>query len=259
MTIDVTIIVATHNSASLIGLTLDSLLEQEMATIEILIIDANSKDRTLEMIQQIRDPRIRLFTVSAFNRYEMFNFGINHAHGAYLNFLTPGDIYISPKTTLEMMKLAKDACEPDLLFCGSVLRDGQNDTKILFRPLTLSLLQDGKQPTTLQAIWFKKELFAKFGKFDPSLSLRGGYDLLCRAAIDPAFTFTSVRRVFCDYDLRFVTKSMVIRHFFETAKILYRHFGLWTVIRWIFVQNDIRRFLALWKRSLHISLFGKSP
>lgn len=254
----VSIIIPTLNCSQLISQTLESLLIQEYPDFEILIIDGGSTDRTLEVINSYHSHRISVFSVSGYQKYEMFNKGISHASGIYLAFLFPGDFYITKNTLKIMMSLALDHSHPALVYCGTLLRDGKTEVKILYRPLTLDLLKNGQQPTSLQSCWFSIDAFAVLGKFNAHLNMRGGFDLLCRFKLNNRLQFASIQHVFTDYDLRFVTRANVISHFRETFLIVRKYFGFSTAFKWLFIQKDLRRILGLWYRNIKIAFLGRS-
>lgn len=253
----VSIVVPSYNCSQTIASTIDSILAQDYPSFEVLVVDAESSDRTVEAIKRFRDDRIHLYSYSEFQRYEMMNRGIAHAQGEYINFLFPGDFYLSNYALRMMMTIALENKKPDLVYCGSLLRDGKTEVKILYRILNINQLKRGQQPTSLQACWFKRESLIEIGKFPQNYYLRGGFDLLCRYALKPSFTFASTKRIFTDYDLRWVTKRMVIRHFWETMRTIYRYFGFLTVVSWLFVQKDTKRFIKLSWRSAKIAITGR--
>jgi len=253
----VSIVIPTFNCVHTIALTLDSILSQVYTSFEILVVDAGSTDRTLEVIKNYREDRIQIFSVAAFQRYEMLNKGISQASGEYVNFLFPGDFYLGREVLKQMMAMALSHQKPDLVFCGTFLRDGKSEPKILFRHLTLKLLRLGHQPTSLQSCWFKIDTLKKLGKFDMSYNQRGGYELMCRFALHHNLKTVSTNRVFTDYDLRSVTRRMVTTHFFETMKTLFHYFGIGAVFRWLFHQKDTSRFLKLWLRNARLAFLGR--
>lgn len=254
----VSIIVPVYNAAQSIELTLNSLVHQNYPDFEIIVIDAGSTDRTLEVVKSYHQPNIQVFTVSNYQRYEMLNRGISQAGGLYINFLFPGDFYISADTLKYAMTLALDHDNPELLFSGTLLRDGRSEVKILYRHLSVKLLRRGQQPTSLQSIWFRRDVFRELGKFNPRYGMRGGYEFLCRFALHKRLKTVSTNRVLTDYDLRLVTLGMVVRHFWETLITLLRYFGLGATLRWLFFyQKDTRRIVTLWWRNLRIAFTGK--
>ena len=253
----VSVIIPTCDSTERISLTIDSILEQHYPDFELIIVDAGSRDRTLEVIKNYRDERIHIYSVSGFQRYEMLNKGISQASGEYINFLFPGDFYIHREALHEMMTVVLDRQKPDLVYCGTLLRDGKSDPKILYRSLSLSLLRRGQQPTSLQSCWFKLDTFHLLGKFDTSYSLRGGFELMCRFCLHPDLREESIDVVLTDYDLRLVTRSMVWSHFKETLTTIRHYFGYMAAVRWLFIQKDFFRMLRIWFRTLKVAFLGR--
>lgn len=252
----ISIIIPAYNCSQSIALTLDSVLYQDYPRLEIIVIDAGSTDRTLEIIKGYQDLRLRIYSVTGYLRYGMINRGISQASGLYVNILFPGDFYIHRRALRLMMDLAVEHEYPHLVYCGTLLRDGISEVKILFRSFTLNLLKYGQQPTSLQSCWFHQDVFKMIGKFDPTFRLRGGYDFLCRLMLNKRTRFAATSRVLTDYDLRLVTRRMVIRHFWETLKIIRKYFGWKAVLSWLIRQKDVSRFVRLWLRNLKIVFVG---
>ena len=92
----VSVVIPCYNHSAKIALTLDSILGQNYPKFEILVIDAGSSDRTLQVVKNYRDERIHVYSVSGYRRYEMLNKGISQASGTFVNCLFPGDFYIYP-------------------------------------------------------------------------------------------------------------------------------------------------------------------
>lgn len=253
----VSIIIPTINCASIIPITLESLLVQDYPDFEIIIVDGGSEDRTPEVIERYRSNKIHLYSIALCSRYEMLNRGLSQSQGEYINFLFPGDFYLHPKTLKSIIALALDKDRPQLVYCGTLLRDAKTEVKVLYRELTLDLLKRGQQPTSLQSCWFRSDALRKLGKFNPTYSQRGGFDVMCRFMLQKDFRFASQKRILIDYDLRSVTREMVITHFLETMRTIYTYFGFFAMMRWlIFYQKDFRRITRLWMRSLRLAFSG---
>lgn len=254
----VSIVIPTFNCAQTIETTLERILQQIYPDFEVVIVDSGSTDRTLEAVRAARSDKVRIFTTSRYQPYEMLNKGISQATGKYINFLFPGDFYIYSETLKEVMSLAIEHEQPEIAFCGTLLRDGRREVKILYRHLTMKLLKRGQQPTSLQSIWFRSDVFRKLGKFNTTYQLRGGYEFLCRFALHKNLGAISTNRVLTDYDLRMVTREKVILHFWETLKTIWRYFGLAPTLRWfLFYQGDVRRLFRLWSRGIKVAFTGK--
>ncbi len=253
----VSIIIPTHNSAAWIPETIESLLDQDYEDFEIIIVDAQSSDRTLEVVKSFRSDKIRICSVSHYQPYEMANRGITLAEGEYINFLLPGDFYLYNETLKHVMSTAIDTRRPELVYCGCLIRDLESEVKIFFRPLTLEHLKLGQQPTSIESCWISKETFRKLGKFNPHYEMRGGFDLLCRFLLDGKLKYAFTTRVLTDYDLRGYKKEQILTHFKETWQIIKENFGLFAALSWLIKQKDLLRISKLWMKSLRTAFFGR--
>ena len=111
------IILPTHNSASGIEKTLDSLIGQTLGfkkNIEVIIIDNNSIDRTEEICKAYLDKypdNIKFFqnTTSIAK-----NLGLEHASGKYVGFLENND-YLSKSTLKHVLNFIKKNPTTDLI------------------------------------------------------------------------------------------------------------------------------------------------
>lgn len=252
----VSVVIPTYNCAQSISETIESVLSQDYPDLELVVIDGGSTDQTLEVVKSFPRNSLHVYSVGTHQRYEMLNIGLSHANGLYLNFLFPGDFYLSPQTVRILMELALDHHKPHLVYCGAVLREASHDVKMLYRPLSLELIKLGRQPTSLQSCWIRADTFHLVGKFPSDYSLRGGYDFLCRFLLKGDLRFVSIRRALTDYDLRGVGRRAIMVHFWETWKALHKYFGWKTAFRWLCIQKDTTRFLRLWRRSIRLALFG---
>lgn len=253
----ITIVIPTYNDARKIGITLENILAQSYPDFEVLVIDAASSDRTIEIVQSFRNDRIRLSSVSSYNRYEMLNKGIFLARGLYINFMFPGDYYLQKETFQIMMQLAHSKDWASLVYCGCLIREGEKEAEFLYRNFNLDQLKLGRQPTSLQSVWFHKLVFQEIGKFDTRYTIRGGFDLMCRIIRDERLTHAGTKRILTDYDLRTVTKEMLITHFIETAQVLKRNFGIIALMKWLISQKDLKRYTRYLYNSFKKALVGK--
>ncbi len=253
----ITIVIPTFNDARKIGVTLENILAQNYPDFEVLVIDAASTDRTIEIVKSFRNEKIRLSSVSSYNRYEMLNKGIFLARGLYINFMFPGDYYLQKETFQIMMQLAYSKEYASLVYCGCLIREGEKEAKFLYRAFCFEQLKRGRQPTSLQSIWFHKQIFQEIGKFDTRYTLRGGFDLMCRIIKDERLTHAGTKRILTDYDLRALTKEMLVCHFKETARIIKANFGTMALIKWFFTERDLKRYLRYMVSSFKKALVGK--
>ena len=105
----VSIIVASYNYETFIGAAIQSIIEQTVSDIEILVIDDASTDRSRQVISGFSDPRIKLYV----NETNMgasltYNRGASLAKGEYIAYLDSDDCMDPRKTELQLERFSRN-------------------------------------------------------------------------------------------------------------------------------------------------------
>ena len=87
------VVIPTYNRATFIGATLDSVLAQTFASLEILVVDDGSKDNTAEVVGRYADPRLHYLPKANEERGAARNYGLARAQGEYVLFLDSDDLF----------------------------------------------------------------------------------------------------------------------------------------------------------------------
>lgn len=116
----VSIITPTLNSEKYLGRCLESILNQSYAYIEILIVDAGSTDKTLEIVEYFKNRlTINLIRAPSSNMGEARNLAIKYARGGYITFCDSDDYFMKDKILHQVECLkgnpSADACYFDAL------------------------------------------------------------------------------------------------------------------------------------------------
>ena len=115
----ISIIVPVYNTSKYLTKCIDSLLNQTLSDIEIIIINDGSKDNSESIIKTYSDPRIRYYSQNNSGIGKTRNKGIKLATGEFLSFIDSDD-YISPDFCEKMYEKAiQDKC--DLVVCNFFL------------------------------------------------------------------------------------------------------------------------------------------
>ncbi|MDQ2772051.1 MAG: glycosyltransferase family 2 protein [Bacteroidota bacterium] len=85
------VVIPTYNRAAFIGATLESVLEQTFAELEILVVDDGSQDDTAAVVARYSDPRLRYYPRENNERGAARNYGLAQARGEYVLFLDSDD------------------------------------------------------------------------------------------------------------------------------------------------------------------------
>ena len=216
--------------------TLDSLRSQTDKRFEVVLIDGIGHGKVEEVVKPYSDLSIRIHPGIGKTGSERMNEGAGLARGKYLQFLHPGDRYLSREGLSYLAELIDGHNEPHLIYSGFLIRGSE---AILF-PLNSETLQKG---VFSRESWFLRKAVLDMGGFDAALSYRSAFDLLCRFFFKQGgLRSVCSRRVLTDTEPKAPLPRAMMGYAVETYRILYRHFGLWTAIRWVFVQNHLQMF-----------------
>jgi glycosyltransferase involved in cell wall biosynthesis len=93
----VSVVIPTYNAEKFIAKTIQSVLQQTYQDFEILVIDDESPDRSVEICRQFADPRIRIISQPNRGLPGARNTGIRAAKGEFIGFLDADDIWLPHK------------------------------------------------------------------------------------------------------------------------------------------------------------------
>ena len=252
----VSIIVPTFNQSQWIAYTLDNILEQNYPHFEVLVIDAHSTDRTVPIVQSYESKQIHIFQTGASGYCEMINKGISHAKGTYFNILPPPTVYLIPEAILVAMRLALEHQLPELIYGASRYQEGTLEPKVLYGNIDAKTLSKGEEPTSLSACWIKREWISEVGKLSTAYSTKGSFEWLCRCERHQNFTSSRTSRVLVDCLISHQTGGSIIREFREIFLIIKLHYGFFSAIKWLFIQNDLRKYCTYLRRRIKQALIA---
>lgn len=117
--IKISIIVPVFNTAEYLPKCLDSLMNQKLQNIEVIIVNDGATDNSQDIINSYIDKyslKIRAFYKTNGGLSSARNFGLEHVQGEYIGFVDSDD-WIEPKMYEEMLKVAKTN-DSDIVCCG---------------------------------------------------------------------------------------------------------------------------------------------
>lgn len=105
--------------------TIQSVIKQECADYEYIIIDGGSSDGSAEVIREYKDSLSYWVSERDTGIYNAMNKGLKQAHGEYVCFLNSGDYFYSSQVLADMHRkgTASD------VFCGRVMTVDGSDEK----------------------------------------------------------------------------------------------------------------------------------
>lgn len=181
------IVIPTYNRAHSILKGIKSILSQSFQDFEIIIIDDASKDNTEEVVQEIKDKRVRYFrNEDNLERCHSRNKGIELATGKYICFLDSDDYHLP--NHLEILYTSIQAKnEPEAFFFVNAwdeTEDGERSERLcpLVEALETNLYTYFLRYTVNPQRWcVHREIFEKV-KFDPEVIICEDMDTSLRIA-----------------------------------------------------------------------------
>lgn len=177
----VTVITITYNSAKTIKDTLQSVASQTYSNIEHIIIDAQSTDETLKIVNQF--PHIKKIISEPDNGiYNAMNKGIKLATGDIISILNSDDVFENNSVLENVVTSFKNS--DALIVYGNLYYVNRTDiTKVVRLWRTSAYKQNAFQygwHPPHPALFVKRNVYEKYGLFDESLAISADFELMLR-------------------------------------------------------------------------------
>jgi glycosyltransferase involved in cell wall biosynthesis len=200
----ISVIIPAYNAEHTIRETIESVQQQTFQDLELLVINDGSKDKTLELVQSIKDERLKVFSYKNSGVCVARNRGVSHATGEFISFLDADDIWMPDKLELQLAALQQHP-EAGVAYSWTYFMYDKGET-LSFHPCS---------PTSFEGNVYEKLLVSDFIR-------SGSNPLIRRQAVESIEGFDSACAGCADWDywLRLSAKW----HFVLVPKhqILYR-------------------------------------
>lgn len=103
----ITVVIPLYNKQNAIARTLESVFHQTVTNFEAIVVDDGSKDNSLQVVQAIQDPRLRVIHKENGGVSSARNCGIKEAKGEYIALLDGDDLW-EPTFLEEMVMMIDD-------------------------------------------------------------------------------------------------------------------------------------------------------
>lgn len=219
------IITVTYNTGAVLEDTIQSVITQTYRNVEYIIVDGDSKDHTLDIINRYREHIHTLVSEPDKGLYDAMNKGIRLATGDYLCFLNAGD-ELHEDDTLQLMVHSITGTElPDVLYGETAIVDEEGH---FLRMRRLSAPED------LNWKSFKDGMLVCHQAFFPRRELAEPYDLRYRFSADfdwcirimkKSHTLHNTHLTLIDYLNEGMTTRNHRASLHERFRIMCRHYG----------------------------------
>ena len=244
----ISILMATWNCSSLLATFFRSLEEQSPGDWELLILDNCSSDGLPELVHQYQtahpDHLIRFSSQADAGIYDAWNRGIQFAGGTYLCFIGADDTFVSSESLQQLLDLTSSSAE--LITCrnsyyssdGRFLRDWGSPWSWRRMRESMNIAHPG--------MLVRRDLFERFGLFDPIFKICGDYEWFLRLA--PAVSSVHSRTSMLKIVQAGVSHTKIEAVYAETFRAQARHLNLlWSAGCWLlnWLKYGRRRLIGL--------------
>ncbi|MBU3549907.1 glycosyltransferase family 2 protein [Polynucleobacter sp. MWH-Berg-3C6] len=193
----ISVITACFNSEHTIAPTLQSVSSQSYQNYEHLIIDGNSSDQTIALIEKCKNPRIIFRSERDDGIYDALNKGIQYSTGDVIGFLHADDVFDSKDT---LKKIAEVFLDPqiDAVYGDLVYVRQDNINKIVrywraggYSKLNISRGWMLPHPT----FYVRRTLYKEYGGFNKNYRISADYDSILRFLTTGSFNAAYIPEV----------------------------------------------------------------
>ena len=173
----ITIITVCYNSEKTIEDTIKSVLSQSHENFEYIIIDGQSKDHTLDIINRYtNDKRIRLISEKDKGLYDAMNKGIINSSGDIIGIINSDDVVYDNnifQTVIDNFDDNTDIVYADVLYCDEKL---ENTVRNYISGENKADFWCPAHPS----MYIRKEVYEKIGLYNLDYKVVADYDFMVR-------------------------------------------------------------------------------
>lgn len=193
----ISIITVCFNSEATIRDTIESVLAQDYADLEYIIIDGASTDGTLKIIDEYRDRIATVVSEPDNGIYDAMNKGIAKATGDVVGILNSDDFYVD-SSVLAKVAVELEQKKVDSVFADLVVVDQVRIDKIVryyranhFTPARFAYGWMPPHPT----FFVKRSCYEKFGTYRTDYQIAADYELLVRFLVVSVVSYSYLPQV----------------------------------------------------------------
>lgn len=178
----ISVVTIVYNRARFISGALESTARQTYPNVEHILQDGGSTDGTLDIIQQHDMAEIKLVSEPDAGIYDALNKGIKRATGDIIGVMHSDDFF-ADETVLERVAATMSDTDCDGVY-GDLNYVSASDTGKTIRKwrsgnFEKAKLRKGWMPPH-PTLYLRREVFDKFGLYDPSYRISADYDAMLR-------------------------------------------------------------------------------
>jgi glycosyltransferase involved in cell wall biosynthesis len=251
----ISVICVCYNSEDTIRHTIESFLSQDHQSKELIVVDGQSTDKTLDIVRSFASKDIQCVSGPDNGIYDAMNKGFGRFTGDIFGFLNSDDCF-KDDSVLSEISSKLEHCD---IVAGNIVFVTDHIKKRVIREWNSTIFKPGAfkngwaQPHP--AVYARREVAEAVGKFDTSYQNAADYDWLLRAYEIHSFDGQIVDKVFVEMKIGGASTSGMKALWVnatETLKSRQKWLGA-GVIDYAFFAKYIIRFKQLRQKAHHRS------
>jgi len=179
----ITVIVAVFNGANTLQQCIDSVAKQTYFNKELIIIDGNSQDGTIEILKFNNDKINYWISEPDTGVYNAWNKGVEKAKGEWICFLGADDFFLEDDGLEKLITKLQDIPSEVRIAYTKVMLFGADDNPLFpvgerWENAKGNFMKGLCLPH--QGVMHRRSLFERNGKFDESFRIGGDYEIMLR-------------------------------------------------------------------------------
>lgn len=177
----ITVITVSYNAEKGIERTILSVIEQECANFEFIIVDGNSKDNTLNIVNKYRNHITKIINEPDKGLYDAMNKGIDFSSGDYIIFLNADDMLRDKFVIRDVVNfIANSNSDIDALYGNAVYELEKKN--ITIKPKNIDLIVK-EMIFSHQSVFVRRTILEKY-KFNLTFKYVADYNQLSSIYMD---------------------------------------------------------------------------
>jgi alpha(1,3/1,4) fucosyltransferase len=215
--------IITINKDNALGLekTIQSVVNQTYNDFEYIVIDGNSTDESVEIINKYSSEINYWVSEHDTGVYNAMNKGIRKAQGEYCLFLNSGDWLITSTTLQEVFNEINDIMTADIFYSDLNMTDGS----LIKFPNNLSIIHLIERTISHQNSLIKRSLFFDHGLYNEDLFIASDWEFFLYELWKYKSNFTHITTCISIFDVHGIGSIESIKHYKERLTVIQNVFN----------------------------------
>jgi glycosyltransferase involved in cell wall biosynthesis len=219
----VSIIIVTYNAVADLQICLDSIRNQSYSALEVVVVDGESQDGTIEILKKNDDLITRWISEKDKGIYDAMNKALKLITGKWVYFLGADDTLLPGfSEALQVLK------EKNTIYYGSVLKEKKKYLGFL------NPYQQAKIGICHQAMIYPKEVFERYS-FDVKYHISADHHLNMKCWADPDIKIEFADYIIANFNHTGVSSIQEDKVFKkQKSRLILKYFGILVWMRFVF-------------------------